>query len=149
MNKVSEGVPKVALGKDTMLKHLPPGLFVPSRELMKVPGVTWDGVDRCHWHIAICEGEVLGCVGTLIMNNKARFRTDVVLPEHRGKGIYSLLFMMRQYYAVAINCTEATAFSNRNSRPVFLKNGFIGSGKETSGGVLYMRKVFDKPIKNW
>lgn len=122
--------------------------FKPSTELKATPGVTWDNDENHVWYVAFFEDRMVACCGMFVKNRVARFKTDVVLPEFRGQGLYRMLFDMRQTYA--INCSDSvTTFSNEQSRHMYVKNGFTAKGTETDRKVLYMGKTFDKPVKQW
>lgn len=122
--------------------------FQPSAELRAIPGVTWDNDENHVWYVVWYEQRMVACCGMFIKNRSARFKTDVVIPEYRGQGLYRLLFDMREAYA-KLHADEATTFSNQQSRHQYVKAGFTASGTETERGVLYMRRVFDKPPKQW
>ena len=139
-----------SFGRDSEIElRLERGLvFVPTPEMKRVSGVTWANADNLIWHVAYLRGsQAIGVVGSFIKGGVARFRTDVVLPEYRGQGLYTMLFLLRQDYAQAQGCTQATTFSNLNSRPMYLKHGFVGQRPERNG-VLYMVKTFTHQ-KTW
>lgn len=132
-----------------LIKHLRGLDFTPSPEMRKVPGVTWDNDANHHWYVAFKEGRAIGCVGMFLKGDKARFKTDVVVPEFRGQHLYSILFSLRSTLAQSLGASEANTFSNRNSRPMYVKAGFVAAGEESATGVLYMKKKIDKPPKMW
>lgn len=125
--------------------------FTPSGEMARQKGLTWANKADHLWFVAYHNGRQAACAGMVVLSNgKARFKTDTVLPEFRRQGLYARLSAMRLAEARAINCTEATCFSSRDSRAQFLKDGFVADGEENSStGVLYMRKTFDRPAKSW
>lgn len=134
---------------DTIIRHVVGLAFIPSPELKAVKGLTWANDERHHWYVATREGRMVACVGLLHRGWEARFKTDAVIPDFRGQGIYRLLFNLREGLAETLGCTEATTFSNAQSRPMYVKAGFTSTAKENPNGVLYMRKPFVKRGKSW
>lgn len=132
-----------------LIRHLRGLEFTPSPEMRKVSGVTWDNDDTHHWYVAFKDSCAIACVGMFLRGTKARFKTDVVVPEYRGQHLYKMLFGMRETLAISLGATEVTTFSNRNSRPMYERSGFVAAGDESELGVLYMRKVFDQRPKMW
>jgi GNAT superfamily N-acetyltransferase len=139
--------PKITEG-DFLVNCLHGQAFSPSPEMLAVPGVTWANDDRHVWYVASKDQKQVACCGMFVVNRVARFKTDVVLPDYRGQGLYSLLFSMRLAYAKT-KADQATTFSNQQSRHMYEKAGFKPAGEESERGVLYMRLVFDKPPKQW
>jgi len=125
--------------------------FTPSGEMARQKGLTWANKENHLWWVAYHEGRQVGCVGMVVTSStSARFKTDTVLPEFRRKGLYSQMSALRMAAAVAINCTDASCFSSRDSRSQFIKDGFLPSGEENpKTGVLYMKKTFDRLPKSW
>lgn len=141
---------KNLLKGDTLIKHYRGLEFVPSLELKAVPGLTFANDDRHHWYVATLDGRQIAACGLLILGpDTGRYKTAVVLPEFRGQGLYSMLFSMREALARSLGIIRITTYSNQQSRPKCIKEGFLAEGKESSTGVLYMAKSFDQPIKVW
>lgn len=137
------------LGTEYTFAVVPGAEFHPSAALRAVKGVTWAGGDDHTWFVAYAEGEMVACCGLFIRNGQARFKTDVVAPDHRGQGLYRMLFEQRLAFAINCKPDAATTYSNKESRHQYEKAGFLPAGEESATGVLYMRRTFDKPVKSW
>jgi GNAT superfamily N-acetyltransferase len=123
--------------------------FIPSKELKAIKGLTWAGDENHLWYVAYEGDKQIGCVGMFIKDGTARFKTDAVLPDYRGRGVYRALFALRESLALSKGASGATTFSNADSRATYTKNGFTPKGKESDRGVQFMTKLFDKPPKCW
>lgn len=70
--------------------------------------------------------KLVGVCGFAIIGSVLRYKTDGVLKEYRGKGIYSRLFNEREKMCKAIFKKRTTAFCTSKSVGMYLANGFIG-----------------------
>lgn len=123
--------------------------FQPSSEMKRIKGVTWDNNENHAWYVASLDGRQVACCGMFMKGGVVRYKTDVVLPEFRGQGLYRILFDLRQAYAINCGAHTATTFSNRESRHMYLKQGFEPAGEESEAGVLYMKKTYPPRPKAW
>lgn len=111
------------------------------KPLRKIKGVSWANPLGTVWFLAECKGSVVGAVAYVEGRGEARFKSDAVLPEFRGRGLYSFLFGVRLSHAEDSMLSRATCFSSKDSRPQFLKSGFKVV-RESSNGIAFMEKRF-------
>jgi hypothetical protein len=55
------------------------------------------------WFQIIENGEEIGCCGIYLAKNKIRLKGDYVLPQCRGRGIYTIVNNFREEYGRQIN----------------------------------------------
>lgn len=72
---------------------------------------------------AFIEGSLVGIVGWQRVGSTMRYKGDCVAKEHRGNGIYRMLFEEREKRCKGI-CDTTTAFCTRLSIGTYLKKGF-------------------------
>ncbi len=92
---------------------------------------------------------LVGVVSSAIMGNgDIRFRTDIVSPDQRGKGLYDRLFKARlQYTMLKHKKGRITAFSTRYSQGTFARYKFVtppdreGSGASQQD-IIYVERRF-------
>jgi GNAT superfamily N-acetyltransferase len=112
------------------------------RPLMKGTTVTSSNPKEANWFLAVNErGEKVGCCCVVIKDNSARFKSLVVIREYRGLGVGRKLWNARWSWTMKQNVTKITTFTNKMSRPFFIKSGFsclrvIGRGER--GDTWYM-----------
>lgn len=68
--------------------------------------------------------ECVGTVGWLVRNKRIELIGDIVAEEHRHKGIYRLLFQVRERYCWKQGCDYLYSYATRMSLPTYLNNGF-------------------------
>lgn len=69
------------------------------------------------------EGEIMGVVGWMKVGKNLRYKTDCVLPEYRGKGVYSRLWDEREFLCDK-QAAVTTAFCTKMSLGMYLAHGF-------------------------
>lgn len=101
---------------------------IPLIRLGKKERVTFDNPSGSSWWIAIDDDidQVVGCVCSVEKGNITRFKSDFVLREYRGKGVYKILFSERLLETKSL---KITAFCTHFSLPTYLNNGFAPVSK--------------------
>ena len=102
--------------------------------------VTFTNAVDSIWWLAVVSGQVVGSCCCVITGNTARFKSDFMLEDLRGKGCYKALSDARMEYAIDQNCSMATAFSSPMSQHQFFKDGFEVQSKKKNG-IVFVRKV--------
>lgn len=69
------------------------------------------------------EGEIMGVVGWMRVGKNLRYKTDCVLPEYRGMGVYSALWKEREFLCEN-QASVTTAFCTGMSIGMYLAHGF-------------------------
>lgn len=77
---------------------------------------------KCQYIGAFLGTELVGFVGFRLIGKAMRMKTDYVISQHRGKGVYRKLFMQREI--ATSEYPIHTAFSTPMSLPMFLKAGY-------------------------
>lgn len=99
------------------------------KPFIREKGISWANDLSVYWLVAYLDETVCGIVALAIKDGKGRCKSDVVLPEYRGLGIYQELSYARINLSFSLNCTQLTAFASNNSIKQFKKNNFIETGK--------------------
>lgn len=111
--------------------------------MKKTTTVSFENPPEAVWFLAFSGFRLVGCCCAVIKTTKkgktARFKSDVVDIEFRGRGYYQALSDIRLNHAQEQRVKEITCFSTLFSRKQFLNNGFKEDGVEKNG-VIYMRK---------
>lgn len=110
------------------------------RDLKKIKGVSWANPPGTVWFFAFVGGRVIGAVAYVEKDGQARFKSDAVLDEFRGKGVYAALCKKRMEWAEDRCVSRATCFSSADSRRQFLKDGF--KELRDNNGIAYMERRF-------
>lgn len=74
---------------------------------------------------AFIDDKLVGVCGFAIIGSVLRYKTDGVLSEYRGKGIYSLLFEERERICKNVYKKKTTAFCTTKSLGKYLASGFV------------------------
>lgn len=69
------------------------------------------------------EGQIMGVVGWRRIGANLRYKTDCVLPEYRGMGVYSKLWEEREFLCEN-QASTTTAFCTGMSIGMYLAHGF-------------------------
>jgi GNAT superfamily N-acetyltransferase len=88
---------------------------------------------------ALEDGAVIGYGGLKIQGKQATLRNLYVLPGHRGRGVAKALTAHCLDWARKTGATTAIAFSNWNSKPLYLGMGAV----ELESGRYYGKIRFD------
>ncbi|MGW4807700.1 GNAT family N-acetyltransferase [Kitasatospora sp. NPDC004272] len=81
--------------------------------------------------VAHLDGEPVGTGGVQLVDGVARFTGGVVVPAHRGRGVYRALLAARLSYAVAHGARMALVKGNpTTSGPILQRAGFTVHGQE-------------------
>lgn len=124
--------------------------FQPTPELKRIPQTSWVNNPQHWWWVAMDRKDrVVGVVGLTHLGNALRFKSDAVLPEYRGRGIYRTLTVMRFNWAMDTDVQRFTAFASPMSRPMFLKLGFKPEGEVKKGDIQFMAYYRPKKPKSW
>lgn len=95
--------------------------------IVKKERVTMDNPNGSVWFLAedLDNNKIVGFVCIVISKNKnARFKSDYVIKEYRGNGIYEELFKVRLKYAAEQKVKKASAFCTPLSLGCYMKYGF-------------------------
>lgn len=90
---------------------------------MKKEGVDIKDDHKTTYLGAFYDNKLVGVVGWRMLGNVLRYKTDFVLKEYRGKGIYSKLWKEREDLCDGKNRT-VTAFCTEKSISMYLSCGF-------------------------
>lgn len=99
----------------------------PFSSLVKKERVTMENPEGATWFVAedIEENKIVGFACIVISKTRnARFKSDYVLKEYRGNGIYENLFTQRLKYAALRKVKKASAFCTSLSLGCYMKYGF-------------------------
>lgn len=88
---------------------------------------------------AFVGGKIVGCVGWMKIGRNLRYKSDCVLPEHRGKGIYGKLWEDREFLTEN-QSTITTAFCTSLSVGMYLAKGFKKVSKN-SKGIYFVKRM--------
>jgi GNAT superfamily N-acetyltransferase len=103
--------------------------------------VTLDNPSGSVWIAAFNDDKVIGFVCLVVTKARsARFKSDYVLPEYRGRGIYGRLFALRMALCGRLGVKKATAFCTPLSLPTYVKNGF--QRKSVRGDITFVERSF-------
>lgn len=83
-------------------------------------------------------GMPVGFVGWMHVLGSLRYKSDWLMPEWRGQGIYKLLFAERDKILSAQE--DITAYCTQMSLPVYLANGFEVQKVLERGSTMVKRK---------
>lgn len=114
-----------------------------AEELRPLADLTRERVDmkfnaNCHYLGAYLNGKLVGVVGCQRMGRTLlRFKTDGVLPEYRGQGIYTLLWRAREEM-FNTGKDSVTAFCTEKSLPCYLAHGF--KPVSTRNGITFVKR---------
>ena len=103
------------------------------------PGALWWGV--------FLQEKIVACAALVVKQGKrglvGRFKSDYVLPEYRGKGVYRAMFQARLEDAVSYGLVEGTAFCTPMSVHQYNKSGFETiSMTGVKGDIAFVRAKF-------
>jgi hypothetical protein len=87
---------------------------------------------------------LVGVAAYHINGNSIRYKTDFMLPNYRGLGLYKKLFQHRERLVIdhahnSMQSVIVTAFCTPMSLPVYLKNRFIAESEKN--GITFVRKT--------
>lgn len=118
-------------------------LIQSAEELRPLSRLTMERVDmkfssKCQYLGAFLNGKLVGVVGCQRMGRTLlRYKTDGVLPEFRGRGIYTLLWRAREeMFNTGKN--SVTAFCTDKSLPCYLAHGF--RAVSTRSGITFVKR---------
>ena len=74
---------------------------------------------------AFVDNKIVRCVAFAIIGSTLRYKTDGVLKEYRGNGIYSRLYDARELICKGIIKKRTTAFCTDKSIGMYLSRGFV------------------------
>lgn len=107
----------------------------------KAERVTMENPHGSIWFGAFDDtGTVLGFACMVVKGQAARFKSDYVLPEHRGRGIATALMRLRLERCMDLSLTRATAFCTPLSLGIYLKHGFQAKGCN-GRGITFVSRV--------
>ena len=95
----------------------------------KTAGASSD-VKSIIWFVVKDDDQVLGRAGLRVKKNEIHFYRAIIDPEHRGKGLYSLLIDARLDYARSLNITTVFCLCNELALPRLVHKGFVEVGPE-------------------
>lgn len=84
------------------------------------------------WFQIIEDGEVVGCCGCYITKKKIRLKGDYVLPQWRGRGLYTFVNNFRENYAKSLSIRNVEVLTLHPEH--FKKRGYAII-KETRSGI--------------
>lgn len=98
--------------------------------------VKWNGNTK--YIGAFVNGKLVGVVGCQRMSRTLlRYKTDGVLPEYRGRGIYTILWRAREeMFNTGIE--SVTAFCTEKSLPCYLAHGF--KPQSVRNGITFVKR---------
>lgn len=104
-------------------------------------GVTFDNPKGARWWLGFVDDTLVGSVCLAMLGSKARCKSDFVLSSMRNRGIYATLFRRRMDYIYDSFISQATCFSTKFSRPMFLKTGFTITKGVPEDDIVFMSKI--------
>jgi hypothetical protein len=87
---------------------------------------------------AFVDGNIVGLVAWQKIGNVLRYKTDCVLPNYRGKGIYSSLWRKRDELCNGISRSKTTAFCTPMSLGMYQSKGFFRVSERN--GITFVEK---------
>ena len=69
--------------------------------------------------------QIMGFGGIVLYTNNAVFKSDYVLPEYRGRGLYRKITEARMDYITQKGIKKVEARCTQNSLPMFVNMGFV------------------------
>lgn len=109
------------------------------RPFKKEKGMSWLNKDIVVWVLAYYDDEPVGVVALMPEGGSGRCKSDVVLPEMRGLGVYEVLSTKRIEIAKSMGLTSLTCFAGDMSYPMFVRSGFTVVSE--SSGIRFMRCI--------
>jgi len=122
--------------KEILIKEIYPKDFEHLLHLMRKERVG-DHTHNTFYIGAFIDNKLVGMVGWMLIGRVLRYKSDYVLKEHRGKGIYYQLFKAREERCKSRSLVY-TAFCTEYSLPTYLKFGF--KPKHNRNGITFVER---------
>ncbi len=114
---------------DMKLKEISFREVLPLKEAFEKESLKLRKTRATIWLGAYCEGKLAGVCAFRRTKYGIKCKSDLVLKEFRGRGVYRRLFEERLKRVRSMDAEKLYAYCNTNSRPMYETYGFKRKGR--------------------